>query len=603
MDNSLKSQQEQNIRPMITPRTFKYGLIYFSIAFIVMIVLAAFGIHNILSYPNIYAGIYINEVHVGGESQQSAIKKLKEKYQSGLDNKKIRITSMGKSKEIYYKEVNAAYDIEETVSQAFDIGRKDNWFRRLFTISKIKRNNIVIPLKIQVDQKKLKSHIKALANEVNIPVKEYRVTIEGDLLKVTNGTHGEVINIANAASQVLEAITSEIFPADTIYPDIEIFPERVDPKQVDVEKLYEHVCEEPADAHYEVKNYRINIIPHKEGKHFDKAEAKKIIEQHRLEGETFSIPLTITQPKITREALEKKLFKDQLSQYSTFYDINYYERSNNVELAANQINNVVLAPGDTFSYNEVVGERTPETGYKNAKIYVAGQIVDGIGGGICQVSSTLYNAVLFSDLEVVSRTNHSMTVKYVPFGQDAAVAYGIIDFKFKNSTQWPIRLIAKAQGGRLTFEIWGTSETVGKSVEIENVIIETIPFTVRYENDPNLEEGKTTIKQRGSNGYVVDTYKIIKQDGKEISKNLITRSRYRPIEQIEIKGTKKVEKKVKPIKEEQKMEPSKQPDQPQPSQPEETEQPAEQSQPVMNPEPLPEMPKTQDKHEGQSTEI
>lgn len=541
MDGQMQSRQlQQQDSRHINPRIIKYGLIYFFIIFIITSTLIGFGAYNILAYPNVYAGVYINDVYVGGETRESIAAKLIEKYQSALESKTITITSKGKIKQFSCKEIDAAYDIDEAISQAFNVGRVGNPIKRLFTISSIKKNNVIIPLEIQADMEKIKSKIKELADQVDIPVKEYEAKVEKDRLKIINGTHGEKINLSQAADTVLETIMS----GDS--DSIQLIAEIIKPKDIDVDELYRQICVEPANAYYQVKDYRINIVPHITGRRFNKEEAKKIIDSHQSEGEEFFIPLTVVQPEIVKEELELKLFRDRLSQYTTSFNVNYVERSHNILLAANEINGIVLGPGDVFSYNEVVGERTPELGYQNAKVYVGGKIIDGIGGGICQVSSTLYNAVLFSDLEVINRVNHSMTVAYVPIGQDAAVAYGLLDFKFRNNTAWPIKLVSKLKGGQVTFEIWGTNEVIGKSVSIENIIVQTIPFTVKYVDDPNLEEGKTVIQQKGSNGFVVDTYKIIKQDGKVISKKLISRSTYRPLEQIEARGTKKVVQATEP---------------------------------------------------------
>jgi len=128
----------------------------------------------------------------------------------------------------------------------------------------------------------------------------------------------------------------------------------------------------------------------------------------------------------------------------------------------------------------------------------------------------------------------------VPLGQDATVVDGLIDFKFKNNTEWPIKIISKMSGGKLTFELFGVKSENDKMVIIENQTIQMTPFSTKYIDDPNMDEGQTIVKQKGSNGYVIDTYKIIKRNGNIVERKKISRSTYLPIEEQIIRGTRKV---------------------------------------------------------------
>ena len=539
MEEKLKIQNAENTEQM-SPRLnkyIKYGIIYFSIVFIITGTFIGVGAYNVLSYPNIYQGVYIHDTHVGGESKASAIEKITQIYQQALVEKEVTISCKGVNRTISSKRIGAKYNVSQAVLQAFNVGRQENVIKRLFNISHLKKNNVKIPLTVQADQEQLHKEIKKLADEIDIPVKEYEVKVVDDILKIKNGLHGERININQEGKKVLQA-----FAKGNTDPVL-LVSEIVKPKPIDVTTLYDEVCTEPADSYFEIVDYRIHIVPHVIGKKFDQDEARKIISNHRVEQEEFEIPLVIKEPVITKEVLEQQLFQDKMASYTTSFNAGNVPRSHNIALAASKISEAVLGSGDTFSYNEVVGERTLEAGYQNAHVYLGDEIVDGIGGGICQVSTTLYNAVLFSDLKVDKRVNHSMTVGYVPVGQDAAVAYGLIDFKFTNDTGWPIKLVSEVdvKKGKITFDIFGTNETPEKTIEIESTVLKTIPFPTEYVDEPELEKGKTEIKQNGGNGYEVETYKVIKQNGKVVSKELISRSNYRPIKQIEKKGIKEVE--------------------------------------------------------------
>lgn len=145
----------------------------------------------------------------------------------------------------------------------------------------------------------------------------------------------------------------------------------------------------------------------------------------------------------------------------------------------------------------------------------------------------MYNAVLKADLQVSERRGHSFTVGYVPLGQDATAYYGGTDFRFVNSTKWPIRLNASVSGNRISFKLTGTKETPGKTVIISSKTLSHTPYTTKYIDDPSMQYGQTKVKQEGSDGFVVETYKTIKVDGKVISQAKLSTSKYNPcVEEI-----------------------------------------------------------------------
>ncbi|MDQ7093401.1 VanW family protein [Desulfosporosinus sp. PR] len=198
-----------------------------------------------------------------------------------------------------------------------------------------------------------------------------------------------------------------------------------------------------------------------------------------------------------------------IGEYSTKFDIREKNRSRNLTLAAQALNNKIIYPGNVFSFNSTVGERTLKKGYKDAYILSKNRYISAIGGGICQVSSTLYNAVLLADLPVVERVPHQVPIVYAPLGQDATVYYPRIDFKFKNNTNSPIYIRAKVQSGLLTLQIYG--EKTGKIVQIKPQIIKTI-------------KGRA-----GSKGYVVKTWKIVKDAQGHVTKSLLSHDIYAPL--------------------------------------------------------------------------
>ena len=188
-------------------------------------------------------------------------------------------------------------------------------------------------------------------------------------------------------------------------------------------------------------------------------------------------------------------------------------------------------PGEEFSYNKVVGKRTVEAGYKDAKIYSNGQVVDGLGGGICQISSTLYNAVLMADLEITERRNHYFKTSYVAAGRDATVVWGSIDFKFKNTRTYPIKFEAKVSNGIAEFKIHGIKEEKEYDIKILPVVTQTIPYGTQEIIDPTMAPGTSKVTQGGSSGCRVTTYIEKRLDGKVVSKEKISSDYYKPLTQ------------------------------------------------------------------------
>jgi len=196
-------------------------------------------------------------------------------------------------------------------------------------------------------------------------------------------------------------------------------------------------------------------------------------------------------------------------------------------------------PGEIFSYNKIVGERTIAKGYKEAAVYSGGKVVDGIGGGICQLSSTLYNAVIYANLEITARSNHRFLTSYVTAGRDATVSWGTIDFCFKNTRSYPIKVVSSVKNGVVTTEIYGIKEEKEYEVVIESTVTEVIPYNINYIKDASMSQGEEEIKQYGANGAKSVTYKIVKQNGIIVSRTLLSSDTYSALERIVKTGSKK----------------------------------------------------------------
>ncbi|MHA6486288.1 VanW family protein [Bacillus cabrialesii] len=221
-----------------------------------------------------------------------------------------------------------------------------------------------------------------------------------------------------------------------------------------IEQLDQEIYREPANA---VLNEQGSIVPGRVGyRLYQQAFKEKFYAYFYGHGPSkVEVPELNIYPKVDSELLAH-ISTHQLGQYVTYFNSNNKSRSHNISLSAKAINNHVVFPNETFSFNQVVGMRTQEKGYKSAPIIVKGELSEGVGGGICQVSSTLFNAVDRAGLRIVQRYSHSRSVPYVPSGRDATVSWGGPDFLFKNQYNQPILIRAKRYGGSMIVTLYSS---------------------------------------------------------------------------------------------------------------------------------------------------
>ena len=243
------------------------------------------------------------------------------------------------------------------------------------------------------------------------------------------------------------------------------------------------------------------------------------------ESAVFALSANVTDPRGTKEELAQ--IKDVLGSYHTNFKSSVAARVTNIEVATERINGTVLYPGEEFSVNETILQRTAANGYEKAGSYEGGQTVQSYGGGVCQVSTTLYNAVILAELEVTERQNHSMTVAYVPLAMDAAIAGDYLDFKFVNNTEYPIYLEGYTQGRDLYFNIYGVeTRPSNRTIEFETVVISQENPATSY-TATELPVGTVTRTQSGHIGYKSQLWKIVKENGVEVSRDKFNTSNYK----------------------------------------------------------------------------
>ena len=248
-------------------------------------------------------------------------------------------------------------------------------------------------------------------------------------------------------------------------------------------------------------------------------------------GVTVTVDPIITKAAVTTETLSKGFTLISAYTTKTTSDSN---RNTNIRLACEAINGTALMPGETFSFNQATGQRTTAKGYRSAGAIAAGQSIEEVGGGICQVSSTLFNAVARADLQIVERSPHARPSSYVGKGEDATVNWPNLDFKFKNNTDAPIFIITYYKDRQMSAEIWGMTLGEGVTIDLESKVIRTIEPSAEtnYVLNPELPFGTSEVTVKARTGYVVETYKVWYKDGQEIKRELLHKSTYKAYQQV-----------------------------------------------------------------------
>ncbi len=463
-------------------------------------------------------GVTVMGMDVGGKTVQEIADMLA--AADALQNFAVDYTCDGVTKTVTAQDVSLQVDVEKTAQKAAAYGRSN-----LFTaFTSLFSGKTVAPV-YTYDHLALSDISVALSEQCGGSLKQHEVSAEEDKIRISAGSAGTGVEYAQMRKYFEEAVLNG-------GGSYKLSMVKTQPAQIDIDELYDSVHCEPADAHYVIEGKEVIITPEVIGKDFDKNEAARALAGFDTDSEPVTIALTLTQPQIKAEDISKTLFADVLGKYQTKYATSNRPRSNNVELAAKFVDGTILLPGDEFSYNKIVGERTAERGFKAASVYENNKMVDGLGGGICQTSSTIYAAVLYADLEVTERHEHMLEVHYAPLGMDATVAYGSLDFRFKNNTDAPVKIVAKAAAGKVDVQILGTNANPNKKVEIICDRISYTPYGTTIVNDDTLEPGTEIQDGEGFNGAIVNTYKKITENGKEISNKLLHKSTYRMVNRI-----------------------------------------------------------------------
>ncbi len=537
-DNKKKEKSKTNIeaKPKIENNKNKRStmciVLVSVIVILVLLISVIFSLINI-NNENILNNVSIMGIDVSNMTQEKAKAAVSEVVNSKL-GEEIVLKKDDYETSFNANQISAQFDVDVAVNEAFNIGRDGNIITNNYGILSTMLFGRNIDCSFNYNEEALDKKIDDIQAKLPGAVVQSSYYIDDENLVIVKGKAGLAIN----KDELKTNIINKIKDVNTKYDITTIPTEEVEPDEINLEQIKNEIYKEPQDAYITTNPTTVHTSVNGVDFAVSMEEAQKIISEDKDE---YVIPLKITIPEKTLEDLGEEAFPNELGTYSTRYDPTNKNRSNNLEISAEKIDGTIVLPGETFSYNQTVGERTIAEGYKEAGAYSGGRVVQDVGGGICQTSSTLYNAVLLANLEIVDRSNHQFLTSYVPAGRDATVAWGSIDFQFKNTREYPIKIEASVKNGVCTMSIYGIKEETEYEVVIQPVVLSYIPYTTKYEDDPTLEEGKEVVEQSGYTGCTSETYKIIKLNGEVVSKTLLSKDTYDPMTRIIRRGTKKVQ--------------------------------------------------------------
>lgn len=415
----------------------------------------------------IYHGVIVGDISVGGLSQEQAEKTLISIFEKRWKQPVITLTYKEEQWSIMAQDIGLTVDAVSLASKSFQVGRTGSYLHQYKERYLCFNKGYEIPLSIQFDHAKLINIIRTIATRINQDARNSQIQQAGNEIVVVPEVIGVIVD-----TQVMEKIITETLN-----------------KQLAA------------------------AIP---------------------------IPVTQVLPSIRTDQL--KDINAVLASYSTEFNSGDTNRSQNIVLAARSINGLLVKPGQEFSFNQIVGQRLAENGYKEAPVFIDGKLVPDWGGGVCQVSSTLYNSVLLADLSVVERTSHFSPPAYVPLGQDATVADNLLDFKFINNFNTNLYIVSDISGDLLTINIYGRKRDGAPEIKVVSTDQKILEPSVIIKQDSDLEFGRQVIEEEGQRGFHVATYRIKLMNGREVGRELISVDDFKAVDRIIRVGSKQLKR-------------------------------------------------------------
>ncbi|MBC7266265.1 MAG: VanW family protein [Coriobacteriia bacterium] len=549
------------------------------------------------SAGRIHPGVRVDGVAVGGKTVDEAAKAIASGATKVLD-RTVTITAGGQQWSITAQEVGGSVDATGLAQAAYRIGRAANpavavkervaaWF-----------GGERLPLRVALEENALAGLFDAIDGSVGTPPKDATVEVRGTDVRLVPAHDGLGIDRVRAREAIAAALASDertvelsLVPVRAAIQDamaqaaLEAAKRAVSaPLVVRYEKsswtiepttisqwlafraseasgsadpalecylaseevsrtltpIIGSVGKVAKDASFKVSNGTVTIVPSQDGLSLDaEAFAKSALEALTGDGErVVDLPMRRVEPDITTEDAKSMGIKERIATYTTDYSPSNKPRVNNIHLLADALDGTLVPPGGVFSFNGTIGPRTAEKGYQEANAIVNGKLVPQLGGGVCQVGTTIFNTVFFSGLPVVERHNHSLYISHYPKGRDATVSWGGPDFKFRNDTEHWILIATSYTSSTLTISLYGTDPGYDVSYTTSD-FFDLRDYPVKEVPDPTLPVGTRVIEEKGVKGRSVIVTRIVKKNGAVVRKDTF-KSVYRPAEEVVRVGTKAV---------------------------------------------------------------
>ena len=497
-----------NKEQILSARKKVFFFILLPLLIITIIVLFFSTIFAIVNKSNdkIINGVYICGVDFSNLTKDEAHNKLKELTDKNLAQN-IKLVHNEYETTIIPTDFKTSYDIDNAINSAYAIGRTGQIFKDNLDIIVGHCSKINISPGITYDNAFIDDIFTSIDTNLPDHVKDPTYYVDGTTLHITDGVDGVVLDRNSLKDTILYRVNN-LTSTEDITIELPVTPTNA--QEIDVDGAYNTIKKDPINAEFSIVDGNYTIRAAETGLDFNipLEEAKASITGEQTE---YDIPLKIVYPEVSNNNLPDEAFPDTLGTFNTYYGSSAYGRRTNIEIATSKINGTVLMPGEEFSFNPVVGQRTAAAGFKPAPAYVGGKTVQEYGGGICQVSSTLYNACLYANLEITDRSNHCYLPSYVKGGLDATVSWGYPEYKFVNNRDYAIKVEAYCSGGRVYVSIKGLKRDTDYEVKTWTKYISAVRHTT----------------PGGSDGAIIEAYKsLYDKDGNLVDTVLLSRDRY-----------------------------------------------------------------------------
>lgn len=467
----------------------------------------------------VFPNVCVSGVNIGGMETEEALEAVESSLAATHATRTLTVQLPDRKLVFDPEMANSPMDTAAMVETAVAYGKDGGVFQVIGTYLDCKNSAYLLDLEdfLQVDTTYIRELIDKTARDVEREVVQSEITMdeENEVIRIQLGYTGRSLDADGLYEKVLEAYHSGDLSDITFNYDLTPYD------IVDLGAYYNEYCTPAQDAYYD--NETKEVVKEVVGYGFDLAAANQQLALAE-EGSVIEIPLEVMKPEVTADAYMETYFPDVLASFNSPYPPNP-NRTTNLVLACEEIDGTVLQPGEVFSFNGTVGERTAEKGYKEGIIYADGGSSESeVGGGICQVASTIYYCALLADLQIVEREPHMYVVSYVKEGCDATVYWGALDFKFKNDNSTPLMIKAEASDGYVRIQLVGTNEH-DYTVQMTSQCVSTIPYEEIEILDETKPVGYREQIQQPHTGYVYWSYKnyydldgnFIKQEKCDIS--------------------------------------------------------------------------------------